>query len=753
MPRNKRVVSTGLLLLHLLAGLALAQRIDPVRPTVYRKPPGQRTVSSAPPGERFHLPRPQSVRLPRLDSGDLDKVSVKTGAGELGVHRSLEETTLPVAGAWIVSPDGSRVWRLALSSEGAVAVRVHFTGFSVGEGRVWVGDKSYTGLGPWGTGDFWSPVVFSDTAVVEYEPASPDAAVDSVPFTILEISHLWSAPAEPVEAALTPLAQAGSCQLDVSCYPEWAGTAPSVALIVFESQGATYECSGTLLNTRDNSFTPYFLTAAHCVESNSVAHTVEAFWLYQSSTCNGPAPDINRASSVLGATQVRRYGDFNDPRGDFNLLLLADVPDGVVFSGWDPNPTSTGVSVAGIHHPEGEYTRITFGTTVGFDPYGASDAYLIVRETDGRTESGSSGSGLFTEPNLLVGSLSFGPVIERSTTACQVNPYYSGYARFSALYPEVSDYLEEIVPPPVDAGAVLTSGTPRDFSLQAVYVPTLFTNSIYQIVVPSDATKLTVDLATTTQFADIDLYVRYGQAPEVQGGEVIADYRSTSPTGTEQVVVDTSSVPALQAGTYYIGFVVWTRGVNVDAQVTATVETAPVGPPEIGAVVHGATQVAGAVAPGEIVTIYGSNVGPADGVEAILTGAGRLPTTVQETQVLFNGVPAPLFFVRHDQVNLQVPYEVRGSGSASVQVVYRGAPSSTVTVPVAGSAPGIFMFLDGSGRAVVVNQDNSINSAANPESRGRVVTIYATGQGVTIPASTTGVPAPGQLPLPTPNCR
>lgn len=778
----------------LLAVLAIAQEQQPVGPAVYRKAP-QRTAEPADPPSRRRLLRsaPASMSLRSLESHELSDLKAIPGSRNLGVHRSLAETgirysgrAMRIDGAWSAAADGTRVWRLTVQSEGAEGVRIHFTGFSIGKGRVWVhgGDAStpakppFTGRGPWGDGDFWTHVVFSNTVHVEYEPAEGTDDGEEVPFEIREISHLWSSAQEPVSQGLekrsasaeaSPLMldnlrgvlgiekveseptapqAAAACQLDVSCYPDWSDTSRSVALIIFESDGGTFSCSGTLLNTRNNSFTPYFLTAAHCVENATSARTVEAFWFYGTSSCNGVAPSRQQATSVLGARQARRFGDFNDPRGDFNLLVLEDVPDGVVFAGWDPDPVAFGTRVAGIHHPEGDYKRISFGEAVPDTVYGVSSAYLIVREDDGRTESGSSGSGLFTAPNVLTGALSFGPSLPRGTTVCDINPSYVGYGRFSALYPEISDYLEDVLPPPDGADGLLESGVPQEFSLPAVFQATLFSDPVYRIEVPANSASLTIDLLTLTASVDLDLYVRHGAPPEVQGGSVVADFRSETPSGTEQVVIG----PELREGTYFIAFALWTRRMPVEARLTATLEAATGNgePPRLGAVVHGATQTPGPIAPGEIVAIYGTNLGPDTGVEARLTESGRLPTLVEGAQVFFNDIPAPLFFVRRDQINAQAPYEIASSASVQVRVVYEGLVSEALAVDVSPSAPGIFMFLDGGNRAIVLNQDGTLNSAATPESRGAIVVFFATGEGLRTPNSLTGTAAGDQLPLPIP---
>jgi len=158
-----------------------------------------------------------------------------------------------------------------------------------------------------------------------------------------------------------------------------------------------------------------------------------------------------------------------------------------------------------------------------------------------------------------------------------------------------------------------------------------------------------------------------------------------------------------------------------------------------GGVVNAASFLPEPVAPGMIVSIFGTALGPSEGVGAQLDSEGRVASFLAETQVFFDGVPAPLYFVRSDQINAQVPYAVAGKTSVQLQVQYRGLPSSPVTVPVAGSAPGIFALSGGSGQGAILNQDLSPNSAANPAARGSVVIIYATGEGETTPAGADGL--------------
>jgi uncharacterized protein (TIGR03437 family) len=71
-----------------------------------------------------------------------------------------------------------------------------------------------------------------------------------------------------------------------------------------------------------------------------------------------------------------------------------------------------------------------------------------------------------------------------------------------------------------------------------------------------------------------------------------------------------------------------------------------------------------------------------------------------------------------------------------------------MTLPAADAAPGIFTSGSGSGPAVIINQDGSLNSAANPAASGSVITLFATGEGLGQPAGIDGKPATAPLPKP-----
>jgi uncharacterized protein (TIGR03437 family) len=149
----------------------------------------------------------------------------------------------------------------------------------------------------------------------------------------------------------------------------------------------------------------------------------------------------------------------------------------------------------------------------------------------------------------------------------------------------------------------------------------------------------------------------------------------------------------------------------------------------VSAVTNAASNLAGPVAPGELVVLYGGGLG---GVR----------------KVLFNGVAGPLLYTTPGQVGVVAPYAVAG-GSQQVVVESAGAASAPVAVAVAPTVPGVFTAdRSGRGQAAAVNQDGTQNGTANPAAAGSELSLYATGEGQTLPAGVDG--KSGASPLPQP---
>jgi len=154
-------------------------------------------------------------------------------------------------------------------------------------------------------------------------------------------------------------------------------------------------------------------------------------------------------------------------------------------------------------------------------------------------------------------------------------------------------------------------------------------------------------------------------------------------------------------------------------------------------VVNAASYEGGALTPGEIVTIFGTVIGPGQPVQARITVDHPLDTTLGETRILIGGVAAPLLYVSSGQSSAIVPNAVASQSSVGVQVEYRGVLSNAVTLPVLKARPGIFN-LDASGWGAVRNEDGTLNSPQNPARRGSTVALFVTGGGELDPATADG---------------
>ena len=160
--------------------------------------------------------------------------------------------------------------------------------------------------------------------------------------------------------------------------------------------------------------------------------------------------------------------------------------------------------------------------------------------------------------------------------------------------------------------------------------------------------------------------------------------------------------------------IIWLADTGNDCIRTLTLTTTVVPPPQqvTGPVVLNAASLApGDIAPGEIITIFGSGFDP------------------KQTQLLFDGTPAQTFYVGASQINALAPATLTTGSTAEVSIAVDGAAVAVFSPNVAGAVPGIFAVSGGTGQAVAINQDGTVNSASNPAARESVVVLYATGQG------------------------
>jgi uncharacterized protein (TIGR03437 family) len=167
-------------------------------------------------------------------------------------------------------------------------------------------------------------------------------------------------------------------------------------------------------------------------------------------------------------------------------------------------------------------------------------------------------------------------------------------------------------------------------------------------------------------------------------------------------------------------------------------------------VVNAASYIGGPVSAGELVTIFGTGIGPATAAYATTDLAtGKLATTIGGLQVLFNGTPAPMIYAGSTQVSVVVPYEMASVANPSVWINYMGQTSNAYQLSLAAAAPGLFaQNASGSGPGSILNQDNSLNGPAHAAAKGSIVQVYLTGEGQTNPQGVTGKITTATLPPP-----
>lgn len=156
------------------------------------------------------------------------------------------------------------------------------------------------------------------------------------------------------------------------------------------------------------------------------------------------------------------------------------------------------------------------------------------------------------------------------------------------------------------------------------------------------------------------------------------------------------------------------------------------------------------ISPGEIVSIFGSGLGPSTPVSATAGSNGLYGTQLAGTTVSFNGTNAVLLYTSSTQVSAIVPYSMPIGAAAIISVSYQGQTQSTASaLPITAAVPGVFTSnATGYGQAAAINQDGSINGPNAPAQQGSYISLYVTGEGQTTPSGIDGKPA--SVPAPEP---
>ncbi len=404
-----------------------------------------RTSPVAPLGPAvFNYSFAMACSLPPLEASVLkavDDINAREGRRQLqiGIARSLAQPMLvnsatAPATSWTTLPNGWRIFSVLISSEGALGLRVHLESLHLPQGsKLVIYDPNNPAPDPsairpetlMGQQQVWTRTLFSQQAVVEAQ-VPPASDLKSLSFTVSAVSHLYALPLS------LGILKEGTCHNDVTCYPDYAQQASGVARMAYVANGNTYVCSGCLIaSSVSGNSGNYFLTANHCVGNQTLASTIELFWFYQTSTCNGTPPALSSVPTTSGGADLLATSGVND----FTLLRLRQVPPAGTFHlSWSTAAPSSSETLACIHHPTGSYKRISFGNLVGSDP-----DFWGVQWNSGVTEDGSSGSPLLNGSHQIIGQLNGGFMGPGSSCSAPTNA--DQFGRFDVTLPQVKGWL------------------------------------------------------------------------------------------------------------------------------------------------------------------------------------------------------------------------------------------------------------------------------------------------------------------------
>jgi len=307
------------------------------------------------------------------------------------------EYNMQNSGTWEEVENG-KVWSLKIVSDGAFSINLAYNKFYLPENsQLYIYNEQKTVLqGPFTSknntksGEFSSDLVEGSAIILEY--FEPDDVKEKPEISISKIVHAY----RDLFPNLTKgFGSSGSCNVDINCVEgnNWQDESNAVAMILV---GSDRICSGCMVNNTNQDFTPYFLTANHCISGQNVNNWSFRFQ-YKSPSCNGG--DDYSYYSYHGADL-----EANSSVSDFALLELDNRPNantGITYAGWSRSTTAPN-SVVGIHHPAGDVMKIAIDSDQPSSEW--NNTHWFVDNWDlGTTEGGSSGSPLFDPNNRIIG--------------------------------------------------------------------------------------------------------------------------------------------------------------------------------------------------------------------------------------------------------------------------------------------------------------------------------------------------------------
>jgi uncharacterized protein (TIGR03437 family) len=491
--------------------------------------------------------------------------------------------------------------------------------------------------------------------------------------------------------------------------------------------------------------------------SGSGTGTTTGALTFSSSTLNFTASASSSQSVTVTATQggsivysVTSSASWLTASGSNGNVTPSTLTVTVNPAGLTAGQTYTGY----LYLMAGSNTQtITVNLTVGSSTSGnvtvTNSAGTTLNSTTGLTFSGQSGAAAPAAQSINIASASgaSGVTFTYSTNASwlTVNATTSG-----------SGSAPTTLPVTVNQASLTASSTPYTGTITispnngtAVTIPVSFTVTPAATVSASPGTlSFSYILGSgnnpATQTITVSGNGTFSASASASGNWCqVSPTSGTAPTTLTVALTNLDNLTANQTYTCTIS-VTGTGQTAGSSTITASLSvTAPL--PTIVKVTNAASFNTGSLSAGEIITIFGTGLGPTVGATGAASN-GLFPTTLGGVQVLVGGYLAPMIYASATQVSAVVPYEINRPvflQTVNVQVKYLSQTSNGVLLTQAAAAPGIFTAnSSGSGPGAILNSNLSVNAPSNPAHIGDTVVLYVTGEGQTQPAGVSGQVTP-----------
>jgi PKD repeat protein len=375
------------------------------------------------------FPKPDMISIMKEDSADYKHGIIYKIGRIIPVDLNMENS-----GTWTTLPDGIKIWRLKIKSEGAKAIAVYYDKFRLPpKSRLFLYNEdrthiigAFTEFNNTESGEFATRLVKGETVTLEYvQPSSVKEiaiiGISGFSYTYRGVNFYRSA---------KDFGDSDFCEVNINCSPEgtnWQHQKRSVARILVVTSSYQGWCTGSLVNNVRQNCTSYFLTADHCYSNTSQNNLNQwvFYFNYEANGCSNPTnpSQVNDNYTITGCTMRSHGGNGGNSGSDFFLSTLNEpVPESynLYFNGWSRSTTASPSGVS-IHHPYGDIKKIsTYTYYLLSSGWGIANTHWQVTwattpNGHGVSEGGSSGSPIFDNNGYLIGTLTGGG------SACVVN--------------------------------------------------------------------------------------------------------------------------------------------------------------------------------------------------------------------------------------------------------------------------------------------------------------------------------------------